>query len=140
MATRHASAIWKGTLKEGNGKMKYGNYEGNYTYKSRFEEGEGTNPEELVGAAISGCYSMFLSALLSNENLNPDSIDVTAEVHLESDETGPLITKIDLDCKAKVGSISEADFMKHVQKAKENCPISRLYKGTTISVNATLVQ
>jgi lipoyl-dependent peroxiredoxin len=140
MATRHASAIWKGTLKEGNGKMKYGNYEGNYSYKSRFEEGEGTNPEELAGAAIAGCYSMFLSALLSNENLKPDSIEVTANVHLESDETGPVITKIDLECKAKVGNISEPDFMKHVQKAKANCPISRLYKGTTISVNATLVQ
>ncbi len=119
--------------------MKYGNYEGNYSFSSRFENGQGTNPEELVGAAISGCYSMFLSALLSGANLKPESIEVKATVQLDSDETGPIITKIDLDCKAKVPGVSEADFMKHTETAKKNCPISRLYKGTTINLNATLV-
>ncbi|HLF36212.1 MAG TPA: OsmC family protein [Cyclobacteriaceae bacterium] len=139
MATRHASAQWNGTLKEGNGKMRYGNYEGNYSFSSRFEEGPGTNPEELVGAAISGCYSMFLSALLSGENLKPERIETTATIQLERDDRGPIITKIDLDCKAKVANISKAEFLKHAGKAKENCPISRLYQGTTINLKAELV-
>lgn len=139
MATRHASAQWKGTLKEGKGKMKYGHYEGNYSFASRFENGEGTNPEELVGAAIAGCYSMFLAALLSGEKLNPESVDVTATIQLDSDNTGPIITSIHLDCKARVANISEVDFMKQALKAKENCPISRLYKGTAISLDAKLV-
>ncbi len=139
MATRKASAQWNGTLKEGKGKMKYGNYEGNYSYSSRFEEGPGTNPEELVGAAIAGCYSMFLSALLSGENLKPESIETSATVQLDRDDRGPLITRIDLDCKAKIAKVSEADFLKHAQKAKENCPISRLYQGTKINLKAGLV-
>src|SRR3990172_6732034 len=119
MSTRKASAQWNGTLKEGKGKMKYGNFEGNYSFSSRFEEGPGTNPEELVGAAISGCYSMFLSALLSGENLKPERIETTATIQLERDDRGPIITKIDLDCKAKVANISKAEFLKHAGKAKE---------------------
>lgn len=139
MSTRKASAQWNGTLKEGNGKMKYGNYEGNYSFSSRFEEGPGTNPEELVGAAIAGCYSMFLSALLSGEKLKPEKIETSATVQLDRDDRGPIITRIDLDCKAKISNISDADFQKQAAKAKENCPISRLYQGTKVNLKATLV-
>ena len=101
MATRKANAKWNGTLKDGNGVMKYGDFEGPFTFASRFEEGKGTNPEELVGAAHAGCFSMFLSALISGENLNPTSIETTASVHL-GDDDGPKITRIDLVCEAIV--------------------------------------
>lgn len=119
--------------------MKFADYDGPYSFVSRFQEGEGTNPEELVGAAHAGCYSMFLSALLSGQDLNPDSVETTATVHLESDDTGPLITHIDLDCKAKVDGISDEGFLKLAEEAKKKCPISRLYAGTTINLKAKLV-
>lgn len=138
MATRKASAEWTGTLKEGKGTMKYGAYQGAYTYASRFESGEGTNPEELVGAAHAGCYSMFLSALLSKEGLNPDRIETTATVEL-GNEDGPKITSITLTTRAKVSGIDEAKFQELVAAAKEKCPISRLFTGTAVNVNATLV-
>lgn len=137
MATRTASALWNGTLKEGKGTMKYGAFEGAYTYASRFETGEGTNPEELVGAAHAGCYSMFLAALLSKEGLTPDSVSTTATVELGQDD-GPKITSIKLETKAKVSGIEEAKFQELVKAAKEKCPISRLFAGTAISVTATL--
>ncbi len=137
MTTRTASALWNGTLKEGKGTMKYGAFEGPYTFASRFETGEGTNPEELVGAAHAGCYSMFLSALLSKEGLTPDSVETTASVELGQDD-GPKITSIKLVCKAKVSGIENDAFQKLVVAAKEKCPISRLYAGTDISVEATL--
>ena len=88
MSVRSAKAQWNGTLKEGEGVMSFSNYNGPYTFASRFEEGDGTNPEELVGAAIAGCYSMFLAALLSNNDLSPDSVSTTASVTLEKDDTG----------------------------------------------------
>ena len=139
MTTRKASAVWNGTLKEGKGKMSYGAFEGAYTFASRFEEGEGTNPEELVGAAHAGCYSMFLSALLSKENLKPEAINTTATVELGRDDTGPRITSITLDCKAKVSGIEDAKFQEIAAEAKAKCPISRLYAGTDISVTARLM-
>ena len=139
MAIRHATATWRGTLKEGNGQMRITGFEGPYTFASRFEEGEGTNPEELVGAAHAGCYSMFLSALLSGKDLKPESIDTKATVHLGSDDTGPKITQIDLNCDAKVEGISEEDFQALANDAKAKCPISRLYEGTLINLTATLL-
>ncbi len=138
MAIRTATANWNGTLKEGNGTMNFSNYSGPYTFVSRFEEGDGTNPEELVGAAHAGCYSMFLSALLSGKDLNPNSIETTATVHLESDDIGPKITHIDLVCNVRVDGIDESDFQEVVAEAKEKCPISRLYAGTEINVEASL--
>jgi len=137
MATRTASALWNGTLKEGKGTMKYGAYEGAYSFVSRFETGAGTNPEELVGAAHAGCYSMFLAALLSKEGLTPDSVATTATVELGQDD-GPKITSIKLVTKAKVPGIQNDAFQKLVAEAKEKCPISRLFAGTDISVTATL--
>jgi osmotically inducible protein OsmC len=138
MATRSANALWTGTLKDGKGTMKYGAVEGPYTFASRFEEGNGTNPEELVGAAHAGCYSMFLSALISKKELTPTSVNTTATVELGKDDKGPKITSIVLKCEAVVEGLSEADFQQLVKDAKEGCPISRLYAGTEISVLATL--
>lgn len=139
MAIRQAKAQWKGTLKEGNGTMNFSNYNGPFTYVSRFEEGEGTNPEELVGAAQAGCYSMFLSALISGEDLTPESIRTTATVTLGSDDTGPLITSIELDCQVSCEGLSQEKFDELAAAAKEKCPISRLYTGTTIQLNAKLI-
>ena len=138
MATRIVSAQWNGNLKEGNGTMKVTGYEGPFTFASRFESGEGTNPEELVGAAHAGCYSMFLSALLSKENITATSIKTEATVQLDSLDDGPKITKITLDCKASIPGVDNAAFQALATKAKENCPISKLFTGTEIVLNATL--
>jgi lipoyl-dependent peroxiredoxin len=138
MATRQATAKWDGTLKDGNGVMKYGEVEGPFTFASRFQEGKGTNPEELVGAAHAGCFSMFLSALISGDDFTPTSIRTTASVHL-GDDNGPKITSIDLDCEAVVPGLDGDKFAVYAQKAKENCPISRLFAGTEINLSAKLV-
>jgi len=138
MATSKATATWNGTLKEGNGVMKYGKVEGPFTFASRFEEGKGTNPEELVGAAQSGCFSMFLAAILSQDSFPPTSIQTTALVHLGEDD-GPKITRIDLDCTAEVPGLDAAKFARHAETAKEKCPISRLFSGTEINLSAKLV-
>ena len=138
MATRQAHAKWLGTLKEGNGVMKYGDFEGPFTFASRFEEGKGTNPEELAGAAHAGCFSMFLSALLSGDNVNPTRIETTATVHLGSDD-GPKITSIDLACEAIVPGLDAEKFADYAQTAKEKCPISRLFAGTEINLSAKLL-
>lgn len=137
MTTRQASATWTGTLKDGKGLMRYGSVEGPFTFASRFETGEGTNPEELVGAAHAGCYSMFLSALLSKEGLTPEAINTTASVVLGTDD-GPKITSIKLVCEAKVPGIDAEGFQKLAATAKEKCPISRLFAGTDITVEAKL--
>ena len=138
MATRQATAKWEGTLKEGKGVMKYGGFEGPFTFVSRFEEGEGTNPEELAGAAHAGCYSMFLSALISADKLTPTSIQTTASVHL-GDDDGPKITSIDLECEAVVPGLDADKFAELAQTAKKKCPISRLFAGTEINLSAKLV-
>ena len=141
MIKRSTTSQWNGTLKEGNGQMtlQSGAYQGPYTHASRFESAEGTNPEELIAAAHSGCFSMFLSALLSGEGLTPESIQTSAEVTLEILEDGPKITSIHLDCDAKVSGIEEATFQELVEKAKTNCPISKVLQGAdSITVNARL--
>ena len=138
MATRQAISKWNGTLKDGNGVMTFGNFEGPFTFVSRFEEGEGTNPEELAGAAHSGCYSMFLAALISGEGLTPTSVKTTASVHLGEDN-GPKITSIDLNCEAVVPGLDADKFGELAKAAKEKCPISRLFAGTDIILNAKLV-
>jgi osmotically inducible protein OsmC len=137
MATSKATAKWLGTLKEGNGVMQYGEVEGPFTFASRFEQGPGTNPEELVGAAHSGCFSMFLAALVSGDGFTPTRVETTATVHLGEDN-GPKITRIDLDCEAVVPGLDADKFAEYAQKAKENCPISRLFAGTTINLAAKL--
>ena len=139
MAVRTSEAVWQGTLKEGNGTMKLGSglYEGPFTYVSRFEEGEGTNPEELIGAAHAGCYSMFLSALLTNNGTPPTRVRTTAEVHLGQ---GPTITKIVLTCRAEVAGIDAAAFAEIAEKAKAGCPISKALAAVEeIILDAALV-
>jgi osmotically inducible protein OsmC len=139
MAVRTSEATWLGTLKEGNGSMKVGpgHYEGPFTYASRFETGAGTNPEELIGAAHAGCFSMFLSALLSNNGYKPTRIHTTATVHLGA---GPTINKIELDTEAEVPEIDAAKFADFANQAKANCPVSKaLASVDEITLNAKLV-
>lgn len=139
MTVRLSSAQWVGSLKEGAGTMKLGSgaYEGPYTYASRFESGPGTNPEELIGAAHAGCFSMFLSALLTKAGFVPTRIHTTATVHLGE---GPTITLIELQTEAEVPNIDQAQFLEHAQSAKENCPVSKALAGPQIKLNANLVQ
>jgi osmotically inducible protein OsmC len=141
MKVRNANALWTGTLKEGQGKMNFTNYNGPYSFASRFEEGDGINPEELVGAAHAGCYSMFLSALISGENLSPISISTVASISLDKDETGPCITKILLECKVDCPGLSQEKFAELSQASLEKCPISRLYSGGTaqLQLDANLI-
>ena len=139
MAIRTAKAQWNGTLKQGNGIMNFSNFSGPYTFVSRFEEGEGTNPEELIGAAQAGCFSMFLSALIDGEKLKSEYVKTTATVHLESDDIGPVISKIELDTQVKCKGLSQAKFEELSTAAKEKCPVSRLYASAEISLNAVLV-
>ena len=139
MSVRTATSRWNGTLKDGKGAMNFSNYSGPFTFVSRFEEGEGTNPEELVGAAHSGCYSMFLAALISGEKLVPESVETTANVHLGRDETGPVITTIELNCEVKCEGLSQEKFKELAAAAKEKCPISRLVSSADIQLTAALL-
>jgi osmotically inducible protein OsmC len=138
MAVRSSFAEWKGTLKEGAGTMKLGSgaYEGAYTFASRFESGEGTNPEELIGAAHAGCFSMFLAALLGNRGYVP-TIRTTATVHLEA---GPTIALIELKTEAQVPGIDEATFLQLAEEAKAKCPVSKALAGPEIRLQAKLIQ
>lgn len=139
MSVRSSSAEWKGTLKEGNGTMKVGSgaYDGPYTYASRFESGQGTNPEELIGAAHAGCFSMFLAALLTNAGFTPTRVATTARVHLGE---GPTITLIELNTQAEVPGLTEADLQTHAEAAKKNCPVSKALAGPEIRLQAQLVK
>lgn len=140
MPVRTSEATWTGTLREGSGLMKVGKdyFEGPFTYASRFEEGKGTNPEELVGAAHAGCYSMFLSALLTNAGYTPTRIRTTARVHLGRTESGPTITTIELDTEAEVPELDGALFQEKAQEAKAGCPVSKALAGVDIKLRATL--
>jgi len=134
MKIRKVKSVWNGTLKEGNGKMNITGYSGPFTYASRFEEGKGTNPEELVGAAQAGCFSMFLAALISEEKLNPESVETEASVSLGELDGGPAITNIKLETKVKCEGLSQEKFDELAAAAKEKCPISRLYAGGSASI------
>lgn len=138
MAIRTASAEWKGTLKEGAGSLKTGSgsFEAPYTWATRFGTENGVNPEELVGAAHAGCYSMFLSALLTKAGFTPTRISTTATVHLGD---GPTITLIELNCEAVVPGVEAAAFAEHAEAAKKNCPVSKALAGPEIKLNAKLV-
>jgi osmotically inducible protein OsmC len=140
MAVRTSEATWKGTLREGSGTMKVGAgaYEGPFTWASRFADGEGTNPEELIGAAHAGCFSMFLSALLTKAEFPPNSVRTSATVHLGD---GPTVTKIELVTEADVPGISSEKFAELAAQAKANCPISKALAAVPeITLDAKLVQ
>jgi osmotically inducible protein OsmC len=141
MATRDGIAEWQGDLKGGNGTVTVssGLFEGQYSYTTRFEDGPGTNPEELIGAAQAGCYSMQLSAMLANDGNTPDSVETTAKVHLRMVEGAPRITKIDLVVEGRVPGIDQAAFEEAAQKAKEACLITKALAGVDeITLDAKL--
>lgn len=141
MPVRKASAVWNGKLLEGNGTMKLssGAYEGKYSFGSRFEENPGTNPEELIGAAHAGCFSMAFSAELGKAGFDPKKVATTAKVHIDKVGDGFTITKIELSTEAEVPGISEADFQKLANAAKEGCPVSRALAVKEIVLEAKLV-
>ncbi|HWO56475.1 MAG TPA: OsmC family protein [bacterium] len=142
MPARAASAEWKGTLKEGHGimKMTSGAYEGPYTFASRFESGKGTNPEELIAAAHSGCFSMALSGALERAGFKATSIKTTATVHLDKLGDGMGIVRIDLDCVAQVPGIDQNKFLETAEGAKKGCPISKALAAVPeITLKAKLV-
>lgn len=138
MPVRTATAEWKGTLKEGAGTLNVGSgaFTVPYTWATRFGDENGVNPEELVGAAHAGCYSMFLSALLTKAGFTPTRIYTTAKVHLGD---GPTITLIELNCEASVPGLDAAALAEHAEAAKKNCPVSKALTGPEIKLNAKLV-
>jgi osmotically inducible protein OsmC len=141
MAIRKAEAVWEGNLKEGKGRVKLGSglFEGPYSHASRFEEGAGTNPEELIGAAHAGCYSMALSADLAGAGHTPKRVHTTAQVHFERVEGKATITRIHLDTQAQVPGIDEKTFLEYAEGAKKGCPVSRALASVEITLNARLV-
>jgi lipoyl-dependent peroxiredoxin len=142
MAVRTANAQWDGDLKEGQGRMRLGGgaYEGPYSFQSRFEEGQGTNPEELIAAAHSGCFSMALSGELGRAGYEPVRISTTAKVHLLKRDEGFTITRIELETEGEVPGIDEAEFKEKAEAAKAGCPVSRALQNVSeITVTARLV-
>ncbi|MEY2484438.1 MAG: lipoyl-dependent peroxiredoxin [Verrucomicrobiota bacterium] len=141
MATRTGTAVWEGTLKQGKGNLKLGSgaFEGPYSFSSRFEEGKGTNPEELIGAAEAGCFSMALASNLEKAGHPATRINTTATVKLEMVGGGPKITTIDLKTDADVPGIDKAKFQEVAEQTKKTCPVSVALSGTQINLNATLL-
>lgn len=140
MPTRTAHATWEGNLPDGNGTMtvESGAYEGAYSFRSRFEDGAGSNPDELIGAAHAGCFSMALANVLDEAGYQPESVNTTAEVTLRTLEDGPAITKVHLTTNVTVRGIDEQTFQEKAQAAKKGCPVSKALAGVEITVDATL--
>jgi osmotically inducible protein OsmC len=139
---RKASAIWHGTLREGNGTISTESgvlKDTAYSFHTRFEDGKGTNPEELIAAAHAGCFTMALSGQLTSAKLTPESLETTAEVTLDKTDAGPTVTKIHLKTRAKVPGASKEAFETAANAAKTGCPISRLLKAAEITLDAQLV-
>ena len=142
MPKRKATARWDGSLTEGAGSMQMasGAYEGAYSFQSRFEEGEGTNPEELIAAAHAGCFSMALSLVLGQGGNEPESIETEATVQVEKAGDGFAINRITLRTKARVPGIDDAAFQQAAEAAKEGCPVSQALAGVeSIEVEAQLL-
>lgn len=140
MPTRKANAKWDGGLKEGKGHMEFGSgaFSGQYSFSSRFEEGTGTNPEELIGAAHAGCFSMKFSGVLGEAGFKPSSVITEAQVKLDKVEGGFKITQVLLKTQAEVADISEDKFQSLAEKAKKECPVSQALSAIDIKVEATL--
>ncbi len=139
---RTASAIWHGDLKTGKGTLSTQSHtlqDTQYSFKTRFEDGVGTNPEELIAAAHAGCFTMALSAQLTSVELPPTALETTAVVTMETTSDGPTVTKIHLTTRATVPGIEKDKFDELAKKAKEGCPISRLLKAAEITLDATLL-
>lgn len=141
MTVRHAEAVWEGTLRDGNGTMRVGagGFEGAYSFASRFEEGTGTNPEELIGSALAGCFSMALSGDLGRAGYSAERIETKARVTLERVNDQPTITKIHLETEAQVPDIDEQTFLETADGAKKGCPVSRALQAVEITLDARLV-
>lgn len=142
MKVRNAEAVWEGSLKEGKGRMKFGSgaFEGAYSFASRFEDGSGTNPEELIGAAHAGCFSMALSGELGRAGFAPQRIYTRAEVTLGKVDEKSRITRIHLNMEAEVAEISPEKFQELAEKAKAGCPVSAALAGVEITLQARLIQ
>ncbi|MFW5965526.1 MAG: OsmC family protein [Halodesulfurarchaeum sp.] len=140
MPVRHANAVWNGDLRDGDGTMALGNgtFEGGYSFASRFESGDGTNPEELLGAAHAGCFSMALANELAEAGYEPRSLDTDAAVTLEAETLS--IGEIDLTLEATVPGIDEETFLEFAEGAKANCPVSKALAGVDITLETTLVE
>ena len=141
MPVRKAEAVWEGTLKEGKGKMKFGSgaFEGAYSFDSRFGDGAGTNPEELIGAAHAGCFSMALSLFLELAGFRAERIQTIAKVHIDKVGEGFRITVIDLETEAKVPGIDEMKFLEQAEATKKGCPVSQALTGVEIRLKARLL-
>jgi osmotically inducible protein OsmC len=140
MPVRTAEALWQGNLAAGKGAVKLGSgaYEGEYSFASRFESGAGTNPEELIGAAHAGCFSMALAHLLGQAGYTPERIHTTAKVQIDRVGEGFKITSIALDMEAKVPGIDEKLFQEKAETAKQGCPVSQALAGTNITLQSRL--
>jgi osmotically inducible protein OsmC len=127
MPVRKADAVWEGVLRSGKGRMKVGSgaLDVPFTYTTRFEDEPGTNPEELIGAAEAGCFSMALSGNLERAGFKAERIHTTADVHLDRTDAGPTITRIVLNCEAKVPGIDEATFQQQAEVTRTGCPVAR---------------
>ena len=142
MPERYGTAEWRGDLKDGSGSLVVGDgvFAGSYSFASRFEEGEGTNPEELIAAAHAACFSMALSNILAEHGHPPESVRTTARVHLRNVDGAPTIAEIELDVEGRVAGLDEAHFREHADEAKAGCPVSRALAGVPdIRLNARLV-
>lgn len=139
MPTRKASAVWKGGLKEGQGTLKLGSgaYEGPYSFASRFQEGAGTNPEELIGAAHAACFAMALSAGLEKAGHPPTRVSATSRIEFDTGGDAPTIRSSTLDVEAEVPGIDEEGFLAQAEASKKGCPVSRAL-GVEIRLNARL--
>ncbi|MCK9504390.1 MAG: OsmC family protein [Porticoccaceae bacterium] len=142
MIKRTAKAVWQGDLKQGSGSLELGSgaFQGKYSFSSRFEDGVGTNPEELIGAAHAGCFSMALSLELSKAGYTVDEIQTEAIVSLDKDANGFSISGIKLVSKARVKDITMDEFIKYASGAKENCPVSKALAGVKIYLEAHLIK
>lgn len=138
MPVREGSAQWQGALKSGTGSVSFAEYSGPYSFPSRFEEGPGTNPEELIGAAHAACFSMAFANMLDQAGFTANSVDTTAQVTLEIGPDGAFISGIALTCQAEVPKIDAAQFQEIADKAKAGCPISKALAATPITLAATL--
>jgi len=140
MPIRKAEAEWSGKITDGKGHMKFGSgaFDGAYSFQSRMQDGPGTNPEELLGAAHAGCFSMALSAQLSQAGLTPTRIYTTAAVHLDKVGEGWAISAVDLVTEGEVPGLDQQQFQQHAETAKKNCPVSKLFAAAEITLKATL--
>jgi lipoyl-dependent peroxiredoxin len=140
MPTRTSTAEWNGNLARGSGKMALGSgaFEGSYSFASRFESGDGTNPEELIAAAHAGCFSMALALALSQEDHEPESVKTTAEVTIEQVDGQATITRSELSTEVAVEGLSDDEFQKFADAAKSGCAVSRALGGVEISLEAQL--